>query len=181
MHRIGVPIRVRTERQRTIAEEVIASAENLLGTREGVLTCGRERAQDDCDQIRELSCVDREHGWPAGEVAPKREVRCAEVLTFERFANRRPARRRNLRGQRGDERRSSPLRREGRRANASFELSRFTQCPEAQFLRRHRDEPAEDLSRHTGRVLGSDSGSRGAVMFSYSASHRDRTTFHWYS
>ncbi len=56
---------------------------------------------------------------------------------------------------------------------SSFRASQ--QCPEAQLLRRHRDEPVEDLSRHTGRALGSESGPRGVAMLSYSASHRDRT------
>ena len=96
-------------------------------------------------------------------------ARCAarKSCTFERFANRRPVRRRNLPGQRcetSDD--SPPARRECRSANASFELRAAHSAAEAQFLRRHRDEPAEDLSRHTGASLGSDSGPRGVVMLS---------------
>src|SRR5262245_28606861 len=108
-------------------------------------------------------------------------MRRGEVLTGERIPNRAPARCRKLPGQRSEERSAPPRRRERGSAHASFELSCFTDDPEPQLFRPHRDEPAEHLSIHTTRALGSGTGPRGVTRLSYSASHRDRTTCHWYS
>ena len=181
VHRIGVPIRARTELQATIAQEVIASTENLLGTCNGILTCGGEARSTTLTRSGS-SCAltgntdDRLMKW-------RPSARCAAPKSSPSSALRLagPAGHCHLPRQGGDERRSPPHRSECRSAQASFELSGFTQRPEAKFLGRHRHEPVEDLSRHTGRALGSERAPRGVAMLSYRASHRDRTTVHWYS
>jgi hypothetical protein len=166
VHRIGVPIRFRTELKGAVAEEVVASAEYLLGTCDRLRTREGEDPPDERGQLLELSPVDRERRWPAGEVLTECDVRRAKVFTPERLADRGPGWGGDVGIQRRQERPSTPPWRDSRGTHASFELSCFTEYPEAQFLRLHCYQPIEDLSRHTARALGSDTGLRGVARLS---------------